>query len=314
MPDFYGLPTGTLESPHLRVEYLTTAGPRLVRLFLAGRDENLLAELPGWGWETPYGIYYPYGGHRLWYAPESMPETYIPDSDGLAFLELADGVRLMRPADRETGIAKSIEVHLDPRRPALTLHHTLRNEGNAPVDLSPWAITQLPLGGWAILPQNTAPLDKDGLRPNRNVVLWPYTRWEDERLRHRPEVFLFHAQPHPTPFKIGYFNSRGWLAYVHQGVLFRKCFAVHRDRTYPDFGCNAEFYANDRFVELETLGPLVRLEVGQAVSHIEQWEIAPFAQGGDEEETLHRWLTQEGLCEVSSAATGTSGDGRSGDE
>jgi len=313
MPDFYGLPTGVLESPHLRVEYLTTAGPRLVRLYLAGRPENLLAELPGWGWETPYGCYYPYGGHRLWCAPESMPETYIPDSDGLVVQELAGGIRLVRPADKETGIARSIAVRLDPQRPALTLHHTLRNEGAAAVEIAAWAITQLPLGGWALLPQNTSPLDKAGLRPNRNVVLWPYTRWEDERLYRQGEVFLFHARPHPTPFKIGYFNSRGWLAYVRRGVLFRKRFAVHRDRAHADLGCNAEVYANDRFVELETLGPLVQLEPGQAVSHVEQWEIALLPQGSNEEETLRRWFEHEGIS-LPTDTTDIGGDDRSGEE
>lgn len=295
MADFHGLPVGVLSSPHLRVEYLATAGPRLVRLFLAGVEGNLLAEVPGWGWETPYGRYYPYGGHRLWCAPESMPRTYIPDSDGLTVEELADGVRLTRPAERVAVLARSLEVHLDPQRPALTLRHTLRNEADTAVELAPWAITQLPLGGWALLPQNLSPLDEVGLRPNRNLVLWPYTRWEDERLYREAKGLLFQAQARPDPFKIGYFNSRGWIAYARQGVLFRKRFPVYGGRAHPDMECNAELYCNDRFVELETLGPLVRLEPGQTASHVEQWEleVLPLLRS-DDREALRRLLGDEG--------------------
>ena len=32
-------------------------------------------------------------------------------------------------------------------------------------------------------------------------------------------------------------------------------------------------YTNDKHVELETLGPLVRLGVGEMVEHVEVWEI-----------------------------------------
>ena len=44
--DFHGLPTRSLENNHLRVDYLLEAGPRLVRLILAGSSANLLAEVP----------------------------------------------------------------------------------------------------------------------------------------------------------------------------------------------------------------------------------------------------------------------------
>jgi hypothetical protein len=42
---------------------------------------------------------------------------------------------------------------------------------------------------------------------------------------------------------------------------------------HVDHGCNAESYCNDEFIELETLGPLVKLEPGQFVTHTETWEL-----------------------------------------
>jgi len=40
---------------------------------------------------------------------------------------------------------------------------------------------------------------------------------------------------------------------------------------YPDFGCNFELFTNAEFLELETLGPVVTLQPGQATHHTEHW-------------------------------------------
>ncbi len=51
--DFHGLPTRSLGNDHLTLDYLAEAGPRIVRLFLAGSQTNLLAEAPDLSWDTP---------------------------------------------------------------------------------------------------------------------------------------------------------------------------------------------------------------------------------------------------------------------
>ena len=88
--DFYGLPTRILSNQHLRLEFLAEAGPRIVRLSLAGSGENLMAEVPDIHWTTPYGEYYLRGGHRLWHAPEAVPRSSVPDNDSLT-VEGRDG-------------------------------------------------------------------------------------------------------------------------------------------------------------------------------------------------------------------------------
>ena len=151
--DFYGLPTRSLENKWLRLEYLAEAGPRLVRLFVAGSDKNLLAETPENFWETAHGRFNIRGGHRLWHAPETMARTYMPDNDGLTVTDVPGGVRLTAPQEPETGIRKSMTVTLRDDAPGLVLKHTLHNHGVWPVELAPWAITQMRLGGTAVLPQ-----------------------------------------------------------------------------------------------------------------------------------------------------------------
>ena len=81
------------------------------------------------------------------------------------------------------------------------------------------------------------------------------------------------TQPIARPFKLGYLNHAGWLAYRYGGVTFTKRWTPRPAQRHVDFGCNAEVYTNDRHLELETLGPLVRLSPGESVEHVEAWEV-----------------------------------------
>ena len=271
--DYYGLPTRIMCNRHLRLEFLAEAGPRIVRLMLAGSDENLLAEVPDIHWTTPYGEYYLRGGHRLWHAPEAIPRSSVPDNDGLTIEERNCAVRLSQPPEPVTAIRKSMEIRLHDERPAVTLSHELWNGGAWAIELAPWAITQLPLGGVAILPQPTEPMDRDGVLPNRHLVLWPYTQWRDPRLCLGDEYVLVEAQPQSPIFKIGYLNHHGWIGYLRAGILLAKRFQPQPNAWHADLGCNAEVYCNERFIEMETLGPLSRVEPGQSVTHVETWEL-----------------------------------------
>jgi len=265
------LPTQLLQNAHLQLEFLAQAGPRVVRLALAGDSDNLLAETPDFKIPTTYGDFSFHGGHRLWHAPEALPRTYLPDDAGLQVEPLPDGARLSGANDPITGIRKQIEIRLQADRAAATLHHQLTNTGLWPIELAPWAITQFPLGGWGVLPQ---PREETGFAPNRTLALWPYSRWTDPRLHWRDDYLLFQAEALLPPFKLGYRNTHGWLGYWRAGVFFVKRFepfAPHH--TYPDLNSNTEMYCNDLSFELETLAPLARLEPGATVKHTEMWEV-----------------------------------------
>lgn len=273
MSAYYDQESQVLENGFLRLEYLTQAGPRLVRLSLAGSSENILAELPNLQVPTVWGRYRFLGGHRLWHSPEAMPRTYVPDDTGLQVEQLADGVRLFRAPEEPTGIAKSITIRLAADRPALTLEHTLSNHGLWPVQMAPWAITQLAPGGLAVLPLPEGNADPAGLLPNCSLAIWPYTRLDDPRLGLHQTCIVFKTLPPGPAFKIGYFNTHGWIGYYRSGVLFRKTFPVRAGKVHPDFNCNAEMYCNNQFIELESLGQLEVVPPGGEVSHSETWEI-----------------------------------------
>lgn len=260
----------TLKNNFLEIEYLTNS-LRISGLTPKGKT-NLFADLSHQAPVlTPYGDFYFLGGHRLWHAPEAMPRTYIPDIE-VKITELSNGVILEAQTEPGTGIRKRIEINLASNAPTITLTHTLINDGLWAVELAPWTITQFRLGGTVILPMPVGNVDEAGLLHNRQMSFWPYTRLNDPRLSLRDDYILFHTDALP-PFKLGYFNSHGWLAYYVDGILFKKSFDVKSGATYPDNNSNAELYCNAEFVELESLAPLTRLEPGASVQHAETWEV-----------------------------------------
>lgn len=272
--NFHGYPTFIVGNEHVTLEFLADAGPRIVRILPRGGDKNIFAELPHAHLPSPHGPYTLYGGHRLWHAPEVPARTYVADDDDVTVDTIAGGFRLARDPDPYSGIGKVIEVALDDGRPVVEVLHFVQNDNPWPVELSAWAITQLALGGIAILPQVTTPLDGEGVQPNRQLVLWPYTKWSDPRLTLDEDlIFVAGHEGNEALFKIGYMNRYGWCGYLWEGVFFVKRHDPDPERTHPDLGCNTEVYTDHRCLELETLTPLTVLAPGETLQHTEVWEL-----------------------------------------
>jgi hypothetical protein len=268
MGQFFGYRTESLENAHLRLEYLTEAGPRIVRLFLAGSQENLLGEFPYITWELEQGTFHIQGGHRLWAAPEQPGFSYLPDSSGLIARKNTKGVELHWDPPAE-GLAKTIQVNLIQDQAAVQLFQTVTNRFTHRVRIAPWGITCFPLGGTAFLP---SPHAGPGPRPDGSVTLWPYSRWDDPRLKFTRAGIKINALTELPPFKIGAFSKEGCCAYLRAGVLLLKRFDLVPGE-YPDDGCNVESYCSDRLIELETLSSLTDLQPGESVSYQETWEV-----------------------------------------
>ena len=271
--DYHGHKTAVYENQFFRLECLANAGPRIVRLIPSWTGENLFAEVPDLVTSTENGDYRPYGGHRLWNAPESVHYSYIPDDDGLTIKQYEDGIRLQGCIEPITRLRKTISIQMSSSHPFIVVKHIIENQGWTTVRLSPWALTMMHPGGTAILPQQVGAVDSETVLPNRRVAMWPYSRWEDARLKLGDDFITIKSTSNPQPFKIGYFNPHGWLAYYYDDTLFVKRFGVRRNEEYPDFGCNTECYTNHRFTEIESLGPLVDLHARKEVVHTETWEV-----------------------------------------
>jgi hypothetical protein len=264
MPDFHGHPTHVLQNDHLRLEYLTQAGPRIVRLFLQGHEDNLLGEFPEIGWDLPGGRFQIFGGHRLWAAPETPGVSY-----GLTVNETASGVDLTFDPGPDPGLVMNVQVSLIPNRAAVTVAQAVTNRFDHPMRIAPWGITVFPLGGRAYLP--CPPSGKD-LLPDRSLVLWPYVRWDDARLQFGPDAIVIDAAAGLPPVKVGTFTPSGCCAYLRNDILFVKRFGAGPGE-YPDRGCNAEVFCSDRLIEIESLAPLAEVPPGGTVRSTETWEI-----------------------------------------
>lgn len=244
-------------------------GPRILALSFHGK-KNLLAELPDFTTQVPNGKpYHFYGGHRLWMAPESWPLTYEYDDQPVQIVADGDSVLIKKDKEKNSGIEKTIRLKLDPDKPVVTLEHVLKNCGDKPLQCAPWAITQFRTGGVAILPQNAT---DTGFLPNRSLAIWPYTDMNDPNVKWGNDFIMLDAKV-TSPFKVGFPNPRGWLAYWLDQCLFVKRAPYIDSCDYYDQGSSSECYCNDQFLELETLGAKRILAPGEFVTHVETWEL-----------------------------------------
>lgn len=270
--------TSTFTIDGAEITVATDIGPRILGIKRPG-GANLFAELPGVVIETDDGPFSFYGGHRLWRAPEVAATTYRPDDDPVTVSSEEDLVTVVGPADGD-GVQKSISIHA--ATDAVVVDHRLENVGWAPVRCGPWAITQFPPDGVAVLPQPTKLADPAGAQPNRRVVLWPYTDPGCPEIGWGAEYITVAGSTSQTRTKLGQENRRGWLAHVHDGEVFVKWAAPHRDGArYGDLGASAQVYRDGRFLELETLGPVGELAPGHSYQHREVWWIGEVDPASD---------------------------------
>lgn len=252
---------------------LADVGPRLIRFGFVG-EENQLCEYPADQGKSGGEVWRAYGGHRFWHAPEAQPRTYYPDNEPVEARVTNKSLHLIQPVEKTTGIQKELEIFLDPSEPRVKIVHRLRNTNLWAVELAPWGLTLMAWGGTAILPIPPRRPHEVDLLPSNTLTMWSYTDLSDPRWTWGKNVILLRQDPEDKiPQKIGCRNSTGWLAYVRQGCMFVKYFDLDQDKPYPDMGCNAEVFNRHDILELESLGPLCKLEPGGVVEHSEHWRL-----------------------------------------
>jgi len=283
--------TVTLENENLSLQVACMFGPRIVSACHQG-GANLLAELPEVVTERPDGkLYHFYGGHRLWLAPEDPIRSYGLDDMEMEITQTGNNLLVRKPVEPETGIGKSLQITLADAEAKLTITHSLVNLSPGSVSCAPWAITQLRTGGVAILPQVLAQTE---LLPNRTLVLWPYADISSSQVSWGNRFILVRSEKQP-PFKVGFMNPRGWLGYWLDGTLFYKRSIFKEGGDYVDFGSSSECYCNQQFIELETLGPMVTLAVGESVTHTELWGFQDNVEYPKDEDTVQSIVDEIGL-------------------
>jgi len=276
------------------VELVVTAdvGPRI--LFYGFRNgENQLHEVAEDAGKTGGSGFRLYGGHRLWVSPE-VERTYYPDNVPVAVSQHNSAVRFTAQVEDlppGTNLQKEVEIELATKGSQVRITHRISNHDERSTTLAPWSPTMMRAGGRAILPLSPRiAMDKEHYLPVGVFGVWSFTDFADPRwVLGTSYVQLQQLTNSPGRFKEqmgGIYNSAGWGAYICRGDLFVKRAAVISGARYPDFGCNFEVFTNPDFLELETLGPLVELQPGEVVEHVEHWWLFGGVPSGENEDWI----------------------------
>jgi len=289
---------------HLVIEEISHAGYRCLRLARGGLAVTVTVDVgprviafTSDGGPSPFALtpdltidrpglatFRMHGGHRLWCAPEVPEMTYLPDDRPVEVRSGPEGATFGSFEPR-TGIRKELRISIGDA--GVVVDHVLRNQGASPVRHAPWAITMLTLGGEAWIPQSQDPLDPGGFQGNRSIVLWPYSLLTDERLVVGDRLLRVRApEGVPGRFKLGTQANPGWLAYRLGAQLFVKRARHLPGSEYVDLGASAQCYVGDRFIEVETLGPIVTLQPGGSTEHRETWSLHTVGADADPEATI----------------------------
>jgi len=271
LPDCLRLTNGEIE-----IVVTTGVGPRILAYNFAG-GENVLGWHPHAKIPSELGEYRIYGGHRLWIAPEIMPQTYAPDNAPVEyFFEAAENsVRLVPPVETVSGTQKELTVTLDKTGSGVSVNHKITNCGAAAVELAAWGLTIMRGGGTCEIPNEPfAPYGRETLLPVRNLTVWAYTDLSDSRWSFDREFIRLRVDADKSePQKIGVLNKQGWARYRLEDAIFTKYFEFHENAVYPDMNSNTELYTAGSFVEVETLAPLKKLAPGESTEHVERWQL-----------------------------------------
>jgi hypothetical protein len=212
--------------------------------------------------ENPWSVPGSFGGDKTWPAPQSLwgwPPPDVFDAAPLLHRIESDGsVVLTSPVSTRFGIRTERRVSLEPGRPAMRIVTTYRKIEGPPVDVGVWVITQAKDPVKVFLP-----VPKNSRFPDGLTKMWDRPTNHFERAASMIAMTRDPAGSH----KIG--NDSDRILWVGDRHCLRIDIPREAGAAYPDDGCSMELYTNvdpARYVELETLGPLRRLTVGDTTS------------------------------------------------
>src|SRR5262249_50034719 len=138
-------------------------------------------------------------------------------------------------------------------------------------------------------------------------ILWPFFDFTDPRWTFGKRYLMLRQDPKAAgPTKIGLAHRGGWVGYLNAGTLFVKRVVFDEGKTYPDGGANIETFSDAEVLEIESLGPLTRLEPGAKVESVEEWElfadVPAVAREADVEKTIRPLAEAETLLDILSTS------------
>ncbi len=264
------------------IELIVTVekGPRIVHLGFVGEENmlfqdkaqthfflnNEISQICG---QTAY--HYLYGGHRFYLSPSHLPEARYPDNDAVVYSIDDDGVLFQAPTQKTSGIQLSCKIMLSETGADFMVVHTAENHSSDTQHVALCTSTMVNPGGFALLPQNQG---NEFFVADRVYVYWPFTRLHDQRFFMDSDFMTVQQDVSAEyPFKIGYNNMQGWIAYVKDGTVLSKRYVHDPKAVYPDNDASSQIYCAKDFLELTVQSPLYRIEPEDTVKHVENFSL-----------------------------------------
>ncbi|MCR4796525.1 MAG: hypothetical protein K5898_15405 [Ruminococcus sp.] len=260
-----------LDNGEIKLIATIDVGPRIVFFGFSDGENVLFEDVDRNFYEinNGYGVWYAYGGHRIWSAPEVMPETYLPDNSKVEAI-FDKGTLTLTPPKTKFGKQFQMVIKMDDSN-SVTIENKITNCSDKPAEFAPWSVTGLAAGGTEIVPLCR---EDKGFLPNRTMSLWSYSDVKDERFTLTDKYVLLRQDPKiKKAFKAGFNVTGKQILYINGRRIFRMCFDGYTKAEYPDFCCNYETYTNDLFLECELLGELKAYQPGETASIKEKWEL-----------------------------------------
>lgn len=227
-----------------------------------------------------------YYGDTFWPSPQSMfdwPPPPVLDAQPYAILDQSiEALTLRSAVDPDLGlqVEKRFTVHED----SVKFGFQVRNTGSGVCALAPWQVTRAPRTGLLVWAAGEVFGDEDRLTKQR----------ED------PGCWYLHAQS-PVAFE-GYSvegphvsipvsavtrtskfftDARGWVAHVHDGVVFLRIFPdLTVDQMAPRQAELELFFGIERdYIELENQGAYEVLEPGASLTYDVEWRFGTVDPG-----------------------------------
>ena len=266
-PNCYRMTNGQVE-----LIVTTDVGPRVIRYGFVG-GQNIFKEFKEQLGKTGEKAWQARGGHRLWIAPEAVPESYALDNGTVKADVAGDTITLTGAVEAETSLEKQIVVKMEASGNVVVTHR-LRNSGAKSRELAPWALTMMAQGGVGITGFPPRSKHMEVLTPSNPLVMWGFTSFNDPRWTFTQKYLMLRQDPKATtPQKVALWNPETFGAYLLGSDLFVKRYSTIKGATYPDLGSSYETFTNADFLELETVGPLVKLVKGATTEHVERWSL-----------------------------------------
>ncbi|MBS1806936.1 MAG: hypothetical protein JST84_01945 [Acidobacteria bacterium] len=217
-----------------------------------------------------------FGGDKPWPAPQSdwpkiTPRAWPPpigfDSSAWEAKIGNDSVDLISPVDPHYGIRAIRRIKLDPARPTMTITTVFEKVKGEPRNVAVWIITQLKDPDLILVPMPKDSIFAEGFNKQSKEL--------PEYFKVQNGTIAIKRDPKKST-KIG--TDATTLTWIGAKHALRIEASRVPNVVYPDNGSSAEVYTNFdplKYVELEMLGPLKEMKIGDKQEQINRYTLMP---------------------------------------